>query len=167
MHVYHKICHRDIKPGNVLIDAKGDCKISDFGFAIVMKDENARTDTVCGTLPFEAPELLKGEEYSPFAVDVWAMGVMLFVMLNGDLPFDFPEEGRKDKSGMEAMLNQQLEGEFTHRDDIEQPSPSVKDLCKKCLDPNPITRITVENMLKHPWFKQRRWSTLFRVPLRF
>ena len=163
MHIDHKICHRDIKPDNILIDSRGNCKISDFGFAIVMESEDALTDTICGSLPYEAPELLKRERYNPFAVDVWAMGVMLYVMLNSRLPFKCPKNGTKDKPGMEVMLNQQLEGKFTHPEDFEQMSAQVQDLCKKCLDPNPTTRITVQNMSEHPWFKQRSWSTWFSV----
>ena len=103
MHVEHKISHRDIKPENVLLDSQGNCKLSDFGFAKSNASEDALTGTVCGTLPFEAPELVKLEgKYSPFKVDIWAMGVMLYMMLNADFPFKaFPKDG--DTTNKEAM----------------------------------------------------------------
>ena len=154
MHNKYKICHRDIKPDNVLLDANENCKLSDFGFAKTNDEEDSLTGTICGTLPFEAPELINGsgKKYNPFAVDVWAMGVMLYQLLNGDFPFKFPPKGTKDKEGMKVFLKKQMKSDFKHKDGVvEKLSIQVQDLCKKCLNPNPETRYTTQRMLKHGW----------------
>lgn len=86
MHVEHRICHRDIKVENVLMDENLNAKLSDFGFARdvgMMDTPEGLSETWCGTEPYFAPELVDKRKYNPFAVDIWAMGVMLFAMLNG------------------------------------------------------------------------------------
>ncbi|KAI1289590.1 CBL-interacting serine/threonine-protein kinase 15 [Halotydeus destructor] len=155
MHVKYKICHRDIKPDNVLFDSEDICKLSDFGFAKTMDDEDSLTGTLCGTLPFYAPELVKPTgKYNPFKVDIWAMGVTLFMMLNSDWPYK-TAKSTKDKDGIKAMYKQQMNKAFKHRSELDdQLTDDVKDLIDKCLDPDVETRYTTTQMLKHPWLKK-------------
>ena len=80
------ISHRDIKIDNVVITAKNEVKIIDFGFSIWAK-ENAKCKMFCGTPAYMAPEIIIGVEYYPFPADVWALGVMLYIILIGTLPF--------------------------------------------------------------------------------
>ncbi|XP_043944961.1 testis-specific serine/threonine-protein kinase 4-like [Protopterus annectens] len=82
----HGIAHRDLKLENLLIDKEGNLKVADFGFATSVEPQNL-TSTCCGTLAYQPPELLRGEDYSPFLFDVWSMGVILYHFITGKLPF--------------------------------------------------------------------------------
>ncbi|KAG0003699.1 Chk1 protein kinase [Entomortierella chlamydospora] len=91
------ISHRDLKPENILLDSSGTLKISDFGFATVFK-YGGRTRplaTPCGSAPYVAPEVLE-EEYSGDAVDVWSCGIILYVMMVGNTPWELPSSDSEE-----------------------------------------------------------------------
>eukprot|EP00045_Choanoeca_perplexa_P009187 m.87635 g.87635 ORF g.87635 m.87635 type:complete len:607 (+) comp14787_c0_seq1:264-2084(+) len=81
------IVHRDLKAENLLLDKDLDIKIADFGFAN-MYEEGVKLNTFCGSPPYAAPELFQGREYYGPEVDVWSLGVILFTLVSGALPFD-------------------------------------------------------------------------------
>ena len=84
------ICHRDMKPENIMFDPQsGAVKIIDFGFACISKD---KLRVFCGTPSYMSPEIVSKKEYWGPAADIWACGVILFVMLTGNLPFKATEE---------------------------------------------------------------------------
>jgi serine/threonine protein kinase len=83
------ICHRDLKPENILIDDSGNAKIIDFGFSSSGKPY---LTSYCGTPPFMCPEIVQKRPYSGIKADIWALGVMLFLMTNGKLPFKATSE---------------------------------------------------------------------------
>lgn len=89
-----KIAHRDIKTENIIIDSEFNAKLIDFGLA---KSFNSSSDdfleTFCGSPSYVAPELLENRRYSGQMVDIWCLGVTLYVMLEASLPFD--EESRR------------------------------------------------------------------------
>lgn len=78
------VCHRDIKPENILIDDDGKVKIIDFGFSA---NTSNKLTTFCGTPPFMSPQITKKISYDGGAADVWALGVLLYLLVTGNLPF--------------------------------------------------------------------------------
>jgi len=155
MHVQHKMCHRNINQENIFLDEKENCKLTAFRYAKPMTTGGyTLTSDIVGKPQFYSPEMtMEVESYNPFAADVWAMGVMLYYMLNNTYPFKYPTKGKKDNEGMKAFVDHQLRG-CVHRKDLRKPpSPLVQDFIKKCLDPNPKTRITTQQMLEHPWLR--------------
>ncbi|KAK6465359.1 serine/threonine protein kinase [Scheffersomyces coipomensis] len=89
------LSHRDLKLENILFADKKKTliKLTDFGFVREFNPQSRKfLSTVCGTTVYMAPELLKGEKYSGFAVDIWSLGVILYTMVYGQLPFDFDDD---------------------------------------------------------------------------
>lgn len=82
-----RVIHRDLKPENILLDAAGNLKVADFGLSAVTSPFSTSLNVMCGTPEFAAPEVLAGKEYSGPSVDTWSMGVILYELLTGELPF--------------------------------------------------------------------------------
>ncbi|XP_055954905.1 testis-specific serine/threonine-protein kinase 3-like, partial [Patella vulgata] len=81
------VAHRDLKLENILM-AKGQVKLADFGFSRQMTSTDFYSQTFCGSVAYTAPEVLQGKKYNPFQSDIWSMGIILYAMLFGRLPFD-------------------------------------------------------------------------------
>jgi MAP/microtubule affinity-regulating kinase len=81
------IIHRDLKAENLLLDTNLNVKIADFGFSNQF-NPGQRLNTWCGSPPYAAPELFQGKEYNGPEVDIWSLGVVLYVLVCGSLPFD-------------------------------------------------------------------------------
>lgn len=139
------IYHRDLKPENVLLDAKGNVKISDFGLSAL--PQQLRADgllhTTCGSPNYVAPEVIGDRGYDGATADLWSCGVILFVLLTGWLPFE-------DRNL--AMLYHKI-----IKSDFKCPnwlSVGARKLIKRMLDPNPKTRITIPEIVEDTWFKE-------------
>ncbi|KAM4707107.1 testis-specific serine/threonine-protein kinase 1-like [Discoglossus pictus] len=140
------IVHRDLKCENLLLDKDYNIKLSDFGFARrLTRDENDKimlSKTFCGSAAYAAPEVLQGIPYQPKIYDVWSLGVILFIMVAGTMPYD--------DSNIKKMLKTQKE----HK--LEFPrskhfSTECKDLINRMLHPDVTLRITVDEIISHPW----------------
>mmetsp|Transcript_18025 Transcript_18025/g.31871 ORF Transcript_18025/g.31871 Transcript_18025/m.31871 type:complete len:533 (+) Transcript_18025:350-1948(+) len=154
------IVHRDLKPENLLLAHKGDnseLKIADFGLAnIVENAENATMKTVCGTWAYCAPEVktTMSEEGGPASytakVDLWSVGVILFVILAAYHPFD------ADGDASDAQLWSNIcSGQFDFDDAAwDHISASAKDLIRNLIVVDPELRYGTDELLAHPWVRQ-------------
>ncbi|GAV58634.1 Pkinase domain-containing protein/NAF domain-containing protein [Cephalotus follicularis] len=139
------VFHRDLKPENLLLDENGNLKVSDFGLSAVTNQVRADglLHTLCGTPAYVAPEILTKRGYDGAKVDVWSCGVILFVLTAGYLPFNDPN--------LMAMYKKIYKGDFRCP---KWMSLDLKRLVSRLLDTNPDTRITIDEILKDPWFKK-------------
>lgn len=136
--------HRDIKPSNILIDWQYNIKLIDFGLGnLYSSTEEEKLLTACGSPCYAAPEIISGEKYDPVAVDIWSSGVTLYAMLCGYLPFD--EESKS------ILYERILACKYAIPKYI---SDSSVDLLKKLLVRDPRKRLSIEEILEHPWLKK-------------
>jgi len=142
------IVHRDLKPDNIMITQQneyGVIKIMDFGLSKIVSPNEKMVDGY-GTLSYVAPEVLLRTPYNK-EVDIWSMGVILFYMLSGRLPF----RGSKEQEVAQKIVYDTLEFD---EDDWETRTNKVQDLITCCLEKNAKDRITIDQFINHPWFKK-------------
>uniref|UniRef100_A0A4W4HKA1 non-specific serine/threonine protein kinase n=1 Tax=Electrophorus electricus TaxID=8005 RepID=A0A4W4HKA1_ELEEL len=133
------IVHRDLKAENLLLDADMNIKIADFGFSNEFT-VGSKLDTFCGSPPYAAPELFQGKKYDGPEVDVWSLGVILYTLVSGSLPFD----GQNLKELRERVLRGKYRIPFYMSTDCEN-------LLKKFLILNPTKRGSLEQIMKDRW----------------
>jgi len=142
------IVHRDLKPDNIMITQQNDygiIKIMDFGLSKIVSTQEKMVDGY-GTLSYVAPEVLLRTPYNK-EVDIWSMGVILYYMLCGHLPF----KGNKEVIIAEKIVNDDLEFD---EEEWEVRSKKVRELISSCLKKEPEERITIDEFINHPWFKK-------------
>ncbi|VAH01935.1 unnamed protein product [Triticum turgidum subsp. durum] len=153
------VYHRDLKPENVLIDRKGNIKISDFGLCALpqhlgdifislnLKSATFQKDgllhTTCGSPNYIAPEVLQNRGYDGSLSDIWSCGVILYIMLIGQLPFD-------DRN-MVVLYQKIFKGDAKIP---EWLSPGAQNIIKRILEPNPMKRINMAEIKQHEWFQK-------------
>ncbi|XP_057778562.1 CBL-interacting serine/threonine-protein kinase 9 [Salvia miltiorrhiza] len=143
------VYHRDLKPENLLLDSFGTLKVSDFGLSAFSKQVRVSCSmtgllhTACGTPNYVAPEVLTDKGYDGTSADVWSCGVILFVLMAGYLPFDEPN--------LMALYRKIQRAEFFFPSWF---SSGAKDVIKRILDPNPLTRMSIPEILEHEWFRK-------------
>jgi serine/threonine protein kinase len=140
----HKVgvVHRDLKPENLLLDHKNNIKIVDFGLSNIYKNGlNFRTP--CGSPCYAAPEMILGKVYNGTQIDIWSIGVILYAMLCGFLPFDDPDN--------DILYKKIIDGNYSIPNFL---SDSAKDLLKNILNTDPEKRYTLKQIRSHAWFNR-------------
>lgn len=148
---FQRIAHQDIKPANILRNENGTIKLVDFGSAVFVEEGKTKIPVgITGTIMFSPPEKFTSTLYDPFAGDVWSLGVTLYNMLFGKLPFE----------GQNVFQVQNLikTAEPNYPEDDEYKD--AVDLIKQMLKKNPIDRIKVEQICDHPFILQTSTSSL-------
>ncbi|KDQ62967.1 hypothetical protein JAAARDRAFT_120371 [Jaapia argillacea MUCL 33604] len=135
-----KIVHRDLKPENVLLDDDLNVKIADFGLSNEIKDGDF-LKTSCGSPNYAAPEVIRGGLYTGPEIDVWSCGVILYVMLCGRLPFEDED--------VQTLFTKISQGQYHMPSYL---SPDARGLINSMLAVDPVKRITVPEILTHPFF---------------
>lgn len=143
-YVHAKSCvHRDLKLENILLDKNENVKLVDFGFTREYQGTTSYLQTWCGTICYSAPEMIKGEKYAGEKVDVWSLGIILYALLCGELPFD-----DDDDSNTKQMI---LKEDPKYPDYL--PAPAVA-LMQKLLSKRPLLRPCLGDILKDPWLAE-------------
>ncbi|GAA5873694.1 hypothetical protein JCM8547_002676 [Rhodosporidiobolus lusitaniae] len=182
----HSIVHRDIKDENVVLDPSGTVRLIDFGSAAYVK-EGRKFDTFSGTLDFAAPEVLRGARYGGKEQDIWALGVLGYVLVCGECPFWSPDEamrGLSPDTRAHAALLSKLQQSSSSSSTSLPPSPTSPappaltgalrdtttldaaiDLVRRCLEIDPLARPTADMVCDHEflageegWRGYRGWE---------
>ncbi|XP_075489348.1 CBL-interacting serine/threonine-protein kinase 3-like isoform X1 [Primulina tabacum] len=146
------VFHRDLKPENLLMDDAGNLKVSDFGLSALSQTvrDDGLLHTTCGTPNYVAPEVLNDRGYDGATADLWSCGVILFVLLAGYLPFD--------DANLMNLYSKISSAEFTCPSWF---SFGAMKLIARILEPNPLKRITIPEILEDEWFKKGYKAPIF------
>jgi serine/threonine protein kinase len=138
----HYIVHRDIKAENIFLDEMNNVKIGDWGFSSEFHP-GSKLETYCGSLDYAAPEVLSGISYTGPEVDIWSLGVLLYFMVSGKLPF---------KDINDYSVYQRIKAGRMHKlpKDV---SPECRDLIGRILNPNVQERAKMKDIEQHPWMQ--------------
>ncbi|KIW61944.1 hypothetical protein, variant 3 [Exophiala xenobiotica] len=136
-YIHSKSCvHRDLKLENVLLDKHDNVKLCDFGFTREYEGKASYLQTFCGTVCYSAPEMLKGEKYAGEKVDVWSLGIILYALLKGELPFD-----EDDDAATKAKI---LKDDPVYPDSFPEPA---KTLISRLLSKRQLYRPSLSDVL--------------------
>ncbi|RKF61125.1 Serine/threonine-protein kinase Nek11 [Erysiphe neolycopersici] len=135
--------HRDLKLENIMLDKNENVKLCDFGFTREYEGKGNYLQTFCGTVAYSAPEMMKGEKYAGEKVDVWSLGVILYALLCGELPFDEDDDSatRMKIMGSEPKWPDHLPAD-------------ARSLLGLLLSKRPLVRPSLSEILAHPFLAE-------------
>lgn len=143
-YVHNRSCvHRDLKLENILLDKNENVKLCDFGFTREYEGKASYLQTFCGTICYAAPEMLKGDKYAGEKVDVWSLGIILFALLTGELPFDDDD----DMVTKHKIVN-------TEPNYPDMLAPEAKALVSSLLSKRPLLRPSLADILTNPFLAE-------------
>lgn len=137
----NRICHRDLKPENLLLDENMNIKIVDFGLSNTYKGERDLLKTACGSPCYASPEMIAGKRYNGLDTDLWSLGVILYAMTVGYLPFEDPDTNK--------LYKKILSCEYLVPGYVDK---QAKDLMKHIMQIDPKKRYKIEDIRAHPWY---------------
>jgi serine/threonine-protein kinase NIM1 len=140
--------HRDLKAENVFFTGVDRVVVGDFGFATRVDSTEQHLNTFCGSPPYAAPELFVDDHYLGPAVDIWALGVLLYFLVTGSMPFRAPTV-----ASLKAAI---LEGSFSCPASL---SPDCDDLIVSMLRRKPSSRASLPEIASHPWAAGCAWPS--------
>ena len=146
---YRRIIHRDLKPENIFLDDKSDLKIGDFGYAVKLSSKDEKRKSILGTIFYCAPEVIDRKNYDgySFKADIWSLGVIMYNLLTGILPFFDTNDN---------IYSKIINGSFSFPDDIEI-GKAAKDLIKQILEVNPKKIPDLNQILSHEFFHMNKF----------
>lgn len=152
------ILHRDIKLDNVLLTSSFLIKIADFGVSKIVKPGQVLYEQ-CGTPAYIAPEVIKGDGYSGFQADIWNLGILLYAMVTGTVPFK--------SNSIDELHSLILKGDWNFPEG-NTLSSELKDLLRKILVLDPVKRLDEDGILEHGWMQVgnhliEEWKNSFSV----
>jgi len=138
----NNIIHRDLKPENLLLDRRNVIKLVDFGLGNIV-EPGQLLKTACGSPCYAAPEMIAGMKYEGTMVDIWSMGVILYALVCGYLPFEH--------SNTNMLYRKIINGDFACPKWMSQ---GVQNLVRRMLCTDPKKRFSIEKIRLHPWYKR-------------
>ncbi|EQC30594.1 CAMK/CAMKL protein kinase [Saprolegnia diclina VS20] len=146
------ICHRDLKLENILLQNKSDLnsvKIADFGLSDFYRP-GAMAKTTCGSISYLPPEVFRGTSNAGPPLDVWSLGVILFAIVCGRLPFEGTDLKGTNRPRENVIRNRIMRAQYKLDETL---SPEVTDLITRMLQPDPVERATIPEIFSHPWLR--------------
>ena len=141
-YIHHKnIVHRDLKPENLLLSQGNVLKIVDFGLSNYYYPDGKLLSTPCGSPCYASPEMVCGNKYNGFRIDIWSCGIIIFAMICGYLPFEDPNN--------EILFQKIMKCKVDYPDYL---SDDVLDIMNKIIVIDPNKRITIEQIKRHPFY---------------
>jgi serine/threonine protein kinase len=149
------VTHRDLSLENILLTREGYCKIIDMGQSLRVPIDSSGLlarlppSGMCGKLPYRAPEIFQNQIFDGFAIDVWSLGIILFMLLTGQQPVDYPD---RSCDRYTYIVSGELRSLMTQWKLII--SESAMDLIQNILQEDPSRRLTVSQIQAHPWMSE-------------
>lgn len=147
-----RVVHRDLKLENILIDDNLDLKLADFGFACYKNIDNL--NSYRGTMTYMAPEIKESKQYKGTQVDMFSIGVILFIIVQGIFPF---KEARKEEYFYNLLIEGKIDTYFQKVNGTGL-SEDFKNLILGLFSYDPETRLTLEQVKAHPWMQSETFN---------